>query len=269
MDWIDDAKENVEKQESVELNPALIQRILSLVDMTRLQDDDNEENIAAFLEKVRSFPSLLSGQVASVCVYPEFVKLAASALMGTGVKIGTVANFPEGEASLEATLIEINQALIAGAQEVDVVMPYRRYLAGEREYVYNFVSACRAACGSNITLKVILETGLLQDSVIIAAASLDVFSAGADFIKTSTGKIREGATLEAAATMLLAIREVSTKIQRPIGLKVSGGIADLQQAAHYVALAETMMGKEWVTVDTFRIGTSRLPDMMLQWKQQR
>lgn len=260
MYWSDAVKEHVNQLKPVEVNPFLLQRILGLVDLTSLGVEDTESSIAAFCQKAR----LPFGHVAAVCVYPQFVRQIAAEFRGTPVKTATVVNFPEGSSSLESVLIDIGVALQDGAQEIDVVLPYHRYLAGERQYIQTFVSSCKAACGDDVTLKVILETGALLDAALIADASLDVLTAGADFIKTSTGKIPEGATLEAAATMLLVIKHVAPQLKRNMGIKISGGVREIQQAAQYIELAENIMGKEWVTPDTFRIGASKLVDEIVK-----
>ena len=259
MQWSDVIKEYLKALKPAEINPALMQRVAGLVDLTSLNEKDTEESIAAFCEKAQT----PFGHVAAVCVYPRFARLVATQFVGTPIKIATVANFPSGAASLESVLIEINQALQDGAQEIDVVFPYRRYLAGEKQYTHQFVSACKAACGDRAILKVILETGALADITIIADASYEALTAGADFIKTSTGKMPEGATLEAAAAMLLVIRHAHEQLKRPFGLKVSGGIRELQQAAQYIELADLIMGREWVSSETFRIGASKLVDELL------
>jgi deoxyribose-phosphate aldolase len=136
-------------------------------------------------------------------------------------------------------------------------------LAGERHYAKDYIETCKAACGETITLKVILETGALNDPALIADACFDVFSVGADFVKTSTGKISEGATLEAAATMLLVIKHMQPQVKHTLGLKVSGGIREVQQAAQYVELADAILGRDWVTPQTFRIGASKLIDALV------
>jgi deoxyribose-phosphate aldolase len=256
MHWSEAINEHIQTLKPVEVTPALMQRILPLIDLTSLNETDTEESIAVFCEKAKS----PFGHVAAVCVYPKFIRLVATEFAGTPIKAATVVNFPEGSAPLESVLIEISRALQDGAQEIDVVFPYSRYLAGERQYAHTFVESCKAACGDNVLLKVILETGALGDPAIIADAAYDALSAGADFVKTSTGKISEGATLEAAATLLLVIRHASSQLRREIGLKVSGGIKNLQQAAQYIELADQIMGRDWVTKDTFRIGASKLVD---------
>ena len=259
MQWSEAIREHVATLAPVEVNQALGRRLYSLIDLTSLNENDTDASIATFCAKAQS----PLGHVAAVCVYPPFLRLIATQFAHSPIKAVTVANFPDGSAPLDTVLIQIGCALQDGAAEVDVVFPYERYLAGERQYSQNFVTACKAACGDTVKLKVILETGALGDPAIVADAAYDAFAAGADFIKTSTGKIREGATLEAAATMLLVIKHIVTQIERPIGLKVSGGIREIEQAAQYVLLADRIMGREWVTPLHFRIGASQLVDKLL------
>jgi deoxyribose-phosphate aldolase len=254
MQWSEAIKEYIQALKPVKSNQALLQKMLSLMDLTSLNETDTEASIAAFCEKAQT----PVGHVAAVCVYPQFVRLVADTFAGTHVRAATVANFPEGTAPLESVLIEIGRAIQDGAQEIDVVFPYLRYLAGEQQYAHTFVETCKAACGDNVIFKVILETGALGDPAIIADASFIALSAGADFIKTSTGKIAEGATLEAAATMLLVIRHIGHKLKRPVGFKVSGGVKEWHQAVQYIELADQIMGQDWVKPATFRIGASKL-----------
>lgn len=257
MEWAETVKEQIASlPKTITHDVALIERIVRSIDLTSLNATDTEASVASFLEKVQTS----YGRVAAVCVYPQFVRLAAAQVAGTNVKVATVANFPEGASSLDDVLVEIGSALEDGANEIDVVFPYSRYLAGEQHYAHTFVEACKAVCGDKVLLKVILETGALGDPAIIADAAYDVLAAGADFIKTSTGKISTGATLEAAATMLLVIRHIEPQLKHHVGLKVSGGIRDLKTAAQYLALADSIMGEEWVTAQTFRIGASKLID---------
>lgn len=244
----------------VKVNAAFIQRVISLMDLTSLNETDDEDSIARLCDKART----PFGHVASVCVSPQFVRLIAAEFAGTLIKVDTVANFPEGAFSLENVLIEIGRALQDGAQEIDVVFPYAKYLAGDKAYARNFVESCKAACGNKVTLKIILETGEFQELGSIFDAAYDAVLAGADFIKTSTGKTKQGATLEAAAILLLVARELNGKLKRNVGVKVSGGIHHLQQAANYIELADKILGKNWVKAETFRIGTSTLMDELLK-----
>jgi len=260
MYWADAIREYTTALKPVMTTPPLMQRMLGLIDLTSLNTDDTEAGIAAFCQKAQ----LPFGHVAAICVYPQFVRLVSAQFAGTPVKVATVVNFPEGASPLDEVLIEISNALQDGAQEIDVVFPYLRYLAGERQYAQTFIAACKAACGDQVALKVILETGALMDPVLIADASLDALTSGADFIKTSTGKIPEGATLEAVAAMLLVIRHAAPQLKRNLGIKISGGVREVQQAAQYMELAENIMGHEWVKADTFRIGASKLVDEIMK-----
>lgn len=259
MYWPEAIKEHLEVLKPVNVNIALLERMIGLIDLTSLNDHDTESDIAIFFEKAQT--SL--GHVAAVCVYPQFVSLGAAQFAGTAIKVATVANFPDGSSSLESVLIEIGRALADGAQEIDVVFPYHRYLAGEQQYAQTFISACKAACGEQVTLKVILETGALLDPAIIADASWEAIAAGADFIKTSTGKIAQGASLEAVAAMLLVIHHAMGQLKKHVGIKVSGGLKTIQQAAQFIELADNIMGRDWVNASTFRLGSSKLLDEIL------
>lgn len=260
MDWLEKVNKVVQQVSPIIIDEALIRRIYSLIDLTSLNESDTESSIAFFSEKALS--SL--GHVAAVCVYPTFVRQMSAQFFNTAIKVATVVNFPEGDLSLEMSLIEIGRALQDGAQEIDVVFPYQRYLAGERQYAQRYISSCKAACGEHVLLKVILETGALQDIAIIADATYDAIAAGADFVKTSTGKIPEGATLEAVATMLLVVKHSQSQVKRTLGVKVSGGVRTAEDAVKYLELAKLVMGRDWAMPATFRIGASKLVDELLQ-----
>lgn len=232
-------------------NHVLAKRILSLIDFTSLNAHDTDDVIKQLCQQAHS----KAGDVAAVCVYGRFVPLAKNLLQHTPIKVATVCNFPGGNSTLDVVIAEIKQAVTAGADEIDVVMPYQDYLAGKRQEIKNFIQACKQACDDR-TLKVILETGALRDTNIIINASEDAILAGADFIKTSTGKIAVGATLEAARAMLQVIRRL--KINRKVGFKASGGIRTLAQARDYLQLADEGMGPQWATPQTFRFGASAL-----------
>jgi deoxyribose-phosphate aldolase len=169
------------------------------------------------------------------------------------VQIATVANFPQGEDRLEQVLHDIRQALDAGATEIDLVMP-QSYRQSQVNHAIEYVKACKLACGPQVKLKVILETGALASPEMIAQASRDMINAGADFLKTSTGKIVTGASLEAAAIMLSEIKAS----QRPIGFKAAGGVKTANQAAGYLYLVKEMLGETWLTPKLCRIGASSL-----------
>lgn len=228
-------------------------QLFSLIDLTSLNDADTESTISALCKKAVSREG---HYVAAVCVYPQFVSHAKKLLAQTPVKIATVANFPFATDPLEHVISEIKKSVQNGAQEIDVVFPYQQYLSGEKESSYDFIRACKAACGESVLLKVILETGALENLSNVTEVSYNVCHAGADFLKTSTGKIPVGATPDAAEAMLKTIK----KISRPIGFKVSGGVRTLEQAAVYIELATQIMGVTWVTPRHFRIGASQLVD---------
>ncbi len=259
MQWSDAVDEHVKALKPVTQDLALLQRLYSLIDLTSLNETDTPATIATLCTKAQS----TLGHVAAVCIYPPFVSRAATHFSRTPVKIATVVNFPEGASLLETVLAEIHESIQEGAQEIDVVFPYARYLAGEQHYAHQFVQACKLACGDSVLLKVILETGALSDIAIIADAGYTALAAGADFIKTSTGKIPEGASLEAAAAMLLVIKHTEPQVKHRLGFKAAGGIRTIAEAAQYIELADSIMGRDWVTPESFRIGASKLVDEIL------
>ncbi len=234
-------------------------RALPLLDLTSLNDDDTEAAIERLCARARA----PLGQVAAVCVYPRFVKLCRAALAGSGVRVACVANFPAGTGTRDMVAAEVARAVVDGADEVDVVLPYSALLAGDRRTPADLVSACREACGDQAWLKVILETGVLKTRDRIAEASRIAIDNGADFIKTSTGKVQPGATLDAARVMLDAIHS-ALFAERRIGFKAASGIRTLGQAAAYLGLADEIMGPGWATPATFRFGASGLIDAILQ-----
>lgn len=230
--------------------------VLALLDLTSLEAGDDDARIAALCRRaVTPF-----GKVAAVCVYGPFVQLCRKALAGTGVRVATVVNFPDGRANPRAAAVEARTLVAAGAEEIDAVLPFDAFRRGERQVARDVVAACREACGAEATLKIILETGVLADAGLITEAGLLAIEAGADFIKTSTGKRPVGATPEAATAMLTAIRESG----RRVGFKAAGGVRTLEQATGYLALAAAVMGRDWATPRTFRIGASGLLDDLLK-----
>lgn len=232
---------------------ATLRRITSLIDYTRLVEHDDDRHVETFLQQADT----VFGPVAAVCVYPQYVALAKQSLMNHSIKIASVANFPTGSSSVTQVLATINTALEDGADEIDVVFPYHLYLAGEQSAAVQLVRDCKAGMGSTI-LKVILETGALADKTVIAKVSREVLYAGADFIKTSTGKIAVGATPEAVETMLAAIIAFQRENPgRTVGIKVSGGVKTIADALQYIALADQYFGLK-VTANHFRIGASQL-----------
>jgi deoxyribose-phosphate aldolase len=235
-------------------------KIFSLLDLTTLNDTDTPAIIATLCGKATA----LNVPVAAVCVYPQFVAQVSQLLSGTAVRIATVANFPRGDSSLTEVTTQIREAIAAGAHEIDVVFPYTTYLEGDKLGAQDFIRHCKTACGANVVLKVILETGAFNDLQILAEACQDVMLAGADFLKTSTGKFAIGATLEAAAVMLLTIKEITPNLNRRVGFKAAGGVKTIATASQYIALAQHILGEHHVTANTFRLGASQLCDVILE-----
>lgn len=230
--------------------------IIQYLDYTSLNDADSVESIAAFCQVASQHP------IAAVCLFPQFVAQADKQLAGRACEIATVANFPQANTPIAETLALIDQAINDGATEIDVVMPYQEYIAGNRDVVIDYIRRCKRACGEHIAMKVILETGALPDNQLLADVCSDIIDAGADFLKTSTGKLKPGATPEAAIIMMLAIR--SAKRQgREVGFKASGGVRTYSDALTYINLAEAILGRNWITPKTFRIGASQLLQNLL------
>jgi deoxyribose-phosphate aldolase len=223
-------------------------RALPLVDLTSLEDDDTPERIAALCAQAVTS----AGPVAAVCIYAPFVGQAVAALRGSGVRVATVVNFPAGAPDAEAAAREAAAAVADGAGEVDVVLPYERYAAGDRAVALDVVRATREAA-TGVVLKVILETGRIGGPDIIRTAADDVLAAGADFVKSSTGKLAPGATLEAARPMLEAVRAAGHG-----GFKAAGGVRTAEDAGRYLELADEIMGLGWTSPQTFRFGASSL-----------
>ncbi|WP_374556304.1 deoxyribose-phosphate aldolase [Aquitalea pelogenes] len=227
-------------------------RALSMMDLTSLNDDDTDARIVALCQQASSS----AGTVAAVCVYPRFVALARRTLDELGlqqVKVATVSNFPAGGDDIALAVAETAAAIADGADEVDVVFPYRALLAGNAEVGAELVATCKEACGDKL-LKVIIESGELKEPALIRQASLIAIEAGADFIKTSTGKVAVNATLDAAGIMLAAIRSTGALC----GFKAAGGVRTAAEAAEYIDLAEHLLGEHWVSPEHFRFGASSL-----------
>jgi len=231
----------------------LARRLLGLMDLTSLNPEDTEASVAA-LAALASTPA---GRVAAVCVWPRFIGAALRALAGTGVPVAAVANFPAGGADIPPAAAETAAAIAAGADEVDVVFPYRALLAGDETSGLELVRACRAACGERGLLKVILETGQLDSSARIRRAAEIAVEGGAQFLKTSTGKTQPAATLPAAAVLLEVIAAERDR-RRAVGLKPSGGLSRMVDAEAYLDLYEDRFGPGSATPANFRLGASSL-----------
>lgn len=244
---------NLRETEMTDTDATLARKLIALLDLTSLNDDDTDAAIVELCHKAMT----PVGPVAAVCVYPRFVALARRTLDELGgqtVAVATVTNFPAGNAPLDEVLDQTRQALAEGADEIDVVYPWRALQAGDADSGFALVRACKALCSDRALLKVILETGELADPALIRQASLDAIDAGADFIKTSTGKVAVNATAEAAQIMLECIAASGTNV----GLKPAGGIRTLADARVYLTLAETLNGPRWVAPRHLRLGASSL-----------
>ncbi len=230
-------------------------RILSLMDLTSLNETDDDPAIIALCERALESPV----KPAAVCVNPALAMVPIIVLRESGIRSATVANFPNGDLNTPITSFEILRSVNDGVEEVDVVFPYRAWAKGKESECEEFVEAAKSACGVLAKLKVILETGEMADAEMIDGAARLAIDKSADFIKTSTGMVPVNATLEAAEVILKAIADTNPDC----GFKASGGIKTLEDAVSYVRLAEKIMGPEWVTPEHFRIGASSLMQHLL------
>ncbi len=231
---------------------------LRCMDLTSLGSDDTPQRIDALCAKAAHDTH---GNVAAVCVYPGFCKQAFSRVAAQDIAVATVINFPSGKGQPAQTYKDTRAAIKSGANEIDIVLDYKSFLTGDVKAAREILKACRRACNETgrtpAKMKVILESSEFEDAEQLYRAAQLAIECGADFIKTSTGKAASGgATLEAAAVMLEAIAESG----KDVGLKVSGGIKTVADAARYIALADYLLHKGWATPDRFRIGASGLLD---------
>ena len=227
-------------------------RAIRLIDLTDLDDRTNADRVTDLCQRAQHHGT------AAVCVWPDFVPTASGLLRRSLVQLATVVNFPTGDERPLAVRVVTERAINDGADEIDVVLPYRAWLAGDTDWAAEVLDGVRDAAGEH-TMKVILETGELPDSTAIENASRFAIDHGADFIKTSTGKSPVSATLDAARAMLGVIKEA----ERQVGLKPSGGIRTFPDAMAYLDLAAEVMGSDWAQVETFRFGASGLLDALV------
>jgi deoxyribose-phosphate aldolase len=245
---------------------------LSMIDLTTLEGQDTPGKVRALCHKAKHLhagaPDL--PQVAAVCVYPNMVSIAKEALAGTAIRVCSVATaFPAGMTSLDIKLADVRLAVESGADEVDMVISRGAFLAGDYAHVFDEIRAIKAACGS-AHLKVILETGELETLDRVRRASVLAMHAGADFIKTSTGKIQPAATLPVTLVMLQAIRDFYFASHRRVGMKPAGGISKAKQAIQYLVMVRETLGADWLSPDLFRFGASSLAnDLLMQIEKQR
>ena len=238
---------------------AVALRALKLMDLTTLNDDDTDAKVITLCHDAKS----VVGNTAAICIYPRFIPIAKKTLREQGtpnIKIATVTNFPHGNDDIDIAVAETKAAVAYGADEVDVVFPYRALIAGNEEVGFELIRQCKQVCG-DILLKVIIETGELQQETLIKKASEIAIKAGADFIKTSTGKVPVNATPEYARMMLEVIRDMN--VASSVGFKPAGGVRTAEDAADYLAMADEILGSQWVDARHYRFGASSLLTSLL------
>ncbi len=236
------------------------------IELTTLKNTDNDESVMAFTEKVNRFdndyPEL--PHVATICVYPCFAAAVKNTLDVDGVNIACVSgSFPSSQALIEVKVAETALAVKDGADEIDIVMPVGKFLCGDYEGVCDDISELKETCGDDVAMKVILETGCLRDTADIKKASILSMYAGADYIKTSTGKEKVSATPVAAYVMCQAIKEYYDQTGRQVGFKPAGGINTVDDALAYYTIVKEVLGEKWLTNKWLRLGTSRLANLLL------
>lgn len=240
---------------------------LNMIDLTTLEGKDTDGKVKQMCYKAKhlldTYPGLPT--VAAVCVYPSMVKTAKDAVGDSGIKVASVATgFPSGQTTLDVKLSDTKYAVEQGADEVDMVISRGKFLAGDYNYVFDEIAAVKEACGA-ARLKVILETGELVTFDKVRKASDIAMYAGADFIKTSTGKISPAATLPVTLVMLQAIRDFYYKTGKMIGMKPAGGISKAKLALHYLVMVNEVLGEDWMNNQWFRFGASSLAnDVLMQ-----
>ena len=254
-------KEHLEENNTVEVKKFL----LNSVELTTLKTTDSEESVLKFVEKVNEFddkyPEL--GHVATVCVYPNFAKICHDTLENEEVEIACVSgSFPSSQTFIEVKVAETALAIKDGATEIDIVMPVGKFLSEDYEGVADDIAELKAVCGDK-KMKVILETGCLKTASNIKKASILSMYAGADYIKTSTGKLEPAATPEAAFVMCQAIKEYYEKTGIQIGFKPAGGMKTVKDTLTYYTIVKEVLGEKWLTNQWLRLGTSSLANKLL------
>ena len=236
------------------------------IELTTLKTTDSEESVLAFTERVNDFDNTYPDlpHVATICVYPCFAKVVSESLEVDGVEIACVSgSFPSSQALIEVKVAETALAVKDGATEIDIVMPVGKFLSGDYEGVADDISELKQTCGTDVAMKVILETGDIVTASNIKKASIISMYAGADYIKTSTGKEKIAATPEAAYVMCQAIKEYYDETGIQIGFKPAGGINTPMDAVIYYTIVKEVLGEKWLTNKWFRLGTSRLANLLL------
>ena len=259
---VEAAKAAAAKNENVEV----YKFCLSAVDLTTLTCNDSVESVTEFATRTVTFAEKYPEipNVASICVYPSFVETVGLAIDGTPMRITSVGGgFPASQTFIEVKMLEVAMAVENGADEVDIVLNVGKMLTGAYDEAANEVEMIRSEMDSDVVLKVILETGALKTPELIRKASLISMAAGADFIKTSTGKIDVAATPEAAVVMCQAIKDFYEKTGTKVGFKAAGGVKTPQDAVLYYTIVEQILGEQWLTTDLFRIGASSAANNLL------
>ena len=257
--------EIIEKKVPENMTPAVKKFLMGSVELTTLKTTDSEESVLKFTERVNDFDNTYPDlpHVATICVYPCFAKIVSQSLEVEGVEVACVSgSFPSSQALLEVKVAETALAVKDGATEIDIVMSVGKFQSGDYETVCDEISELKAVCG-NKKMKVILETGCLANGTEIKKASLLSMFAGADYIKTSTGKEKIAATPEAAYIMCEAIKEYYDQTGIQIGFKPAGGINTVQDAVTYFTIVKEVLGEKWLTNQYLRLGTSRLANLLL------
>ena len=253
--------EKVPENDRVEVKKFL----MGSVELTTLKTTDSDESVLAFTERVNQFEDAYPElpHVATICVYPCFAKIVSESLEVEGVEVACVSgSFPSSQARIEVKIAETALAVQDGATEIDIVMPVGRFLSGDYESVCDDISELKQACG-DAPMKVILETGDLKTASNIKKASILSMYAGADYIKTSTGKEKISATPEAAYVMCQAIKEYYDETGIQIGFKPAGGLNTVSDALIYYTIVKEVLGEKWLTNKWLRLGTSRLANLLL------
>ncbi len=253
--------EKVPENDRVEVKKFL----MGSVELTTLKTTDSDESVLAFTEKVNQFEDAYPElpHVATICVYPCFAKIVSESLEVEGVEVACVSgSFPSSQARIEVKIAETALAIQDGATEIDIVMPVGKFLSGDYESVCDDISELKQACG-DAPMKVILETGDLKTASNIKKASILSMYAGADYIKTSTGKEKISATPEAAYVMCQAIKEYYDETGIQIGFKPAGGLNTVSDALIYYTIVKEVLGEKWLTNKWLRLGTSRLANLLL------
>lgn len=242
---------------------AVYSQLLSFIDITSLNFSDSQESIISFVNKINAFDDQFEilPHPASICVFPAFVPIVKDNLQ-ENLDIAAVVGFPYPHTFTEVKIAETAMAVMEGASEIDYVMPISSFLASNYDDVYMELTEIKSAC-QNAKFKVILETGLLNSPELIKKASILAMSAGADFIKTSTGKYSISATYEAVYVMANAIKEFNELNSAMVGLKVAGGVSSTSDAVSYFTLVKSVLGDNWMTPEYFRIGASKLVNNLL------